>query len=57
MDTYLLKLMSTMEPRELTHDIVHRQTIPRQNFGAELNILSPFNFLKKKEKYVSPDIH
>ena len=49
MDTYLLKLMSTMEPREFTHDMVHRQAIPRQNPGAEWNILSPSSFPVKKK--------
>ena len=49
MDTYLLKLMSTIEPREFTHDMVHRQAIPRQNSGTEWNILSPSSFPNKKE--------
>ena len=41
--------MSTMEPREFTHDMVHRQAIPRQNSGAEWNILSLSSIPDKKE--------
>ena len=41
--------MSTIEPREFTHDMVHRQAIPRQNSGTESNILSPSSFPNKKE--------
>ena len=51
MDTYLLKLMSTIEPKEFTHAMVHRQVIPRQNPGTEWNILSPSSFPVKKKKY------
>ena len=53
MDTYLLKLMSTMEPREFTHDMVHRHAIPRQNSGAEFNTLSPSSFPEKKKILVN----
>ena len=41
--------MSTIEPREFTHDMVHRQAIPRQNSGTEWNIFSPSSLPDKKE--------
>lgn len=45
--------MSTMEPSELTQDIVHIQAIARQKPGTKWKILSPSNFPVEEEYTLS----